>query len=110
MLLDTEGSLYSSPAGGVQYFEDEMDEMCPSPKRPMLEQLEADSGSDTNGPSVVEKDGSVSLIQSLQWGSRIVDELFPEERNRLARWFRAGCFVKTNYSGIGCGEMAFANI
>ena len=52
----------------------------------------------------------MSLIQSLQWASRIVDELFPEEHNRLARWFQTGCLVKSNYSGIGCAELAFANL
>ena len=139
MLLDTKGAHYSSPAGGVQYFEEEMEEMCPagtlrkrahysspaggvqyfeeemevmypSPKRPKLEADSDGNGSDTSGPNVDEKDGCVSLIESLQWASRIVDELIPEERNRLARWFQTGCLVKSNYSGIGCAEMAFANL
>ena len=60
----------------VQYFEEEVDDMCRSPKRRKLEKVD----SCASGPP--EKEGSVSLIQSLQWASRIVDELFPEERNR----------------------------
>ena len=88
----------------VQYFEEEVDDMCRSPKRPKLEIVD----SCASGPP--EKEGSVSLIQSLQWASRIVDELFPEERNRLAFWFQTGCLVKSNYSGIGCAELAFANL
>ena len=88
----------------VQYLEEEVDDMCRSPKRPKLEIVD----SCASGPP--EKEGSVSLIQSLQWASRIVDELFPEERNRLALWFRTGCLVKSNYSGIGCAELAFANL
>ena len=88
----------------VQYLEEEVDDMCRSPKRPKLEIVD----SCASGPP--EKEGSVSLIQSLQWASRIVDELFPEERNRLAFWFQTGCLVKSNYSGIGCAELAFANL
>ena len=88
----------------VQYLEEEVDDMCRSPKRRKLEIVD----SCASGPP--EKEGSVSLIQSLQWASRIVDELFPEERNRLAFWFQTGCLVKSNYSGIGCAELAFANL
>ena len=66
----------------VQFFEEEMDDTCRSPKRPKLkiEHEIVDSGA--SGPP--EEEGSVSLIQSLQWASRIVDELFPEERIREA--------------------------
>ena len=57
-----------------------------------------------------ERLGPKDLLESFRWNYHLLVDLGPLGRELLGFWFRIGIFMKTQYTGMGCLEMALAAV